>query len=81
MFSIKVTADKLQSLSMLADWQLSQMGIDPRSVAVAALEMDDPEAVQLGTMPQPSEIDTPTRAMPLQAAEYCEEAMPVEEVR
>ncbi len=35
MFSVNITAAKLDQLRMLADWQLRELGFDPQSVTVA----------------------------------------------
>jgi hypothetical protein len=43
MYAIKITAEKLRELRMLADWQLKQMGIDPASVTAAQLSADEEE--------------------------------------
>ena len=40
MNQILITNETLASLSMLADWQLRQMGIDPDSVTSAILNLE-----------------------------------------
>lgn len=38
---IKITADQLEQLSKLADWQLLQMGFCPTSITTAWLKLND----------------------------------------
>lgn len=45
MFEICVTAEKLEQLSKLADWQLRQQGFDPASITLAKLRMDNIDEV------------------------------------
>jgi hypothetical protein len=42
MATVKITEDRLRELSMLADWQLREMGFDPDSVTAAVLRLDSP---------------------------------------
>lgn len=42
MFSVKITAEKLTELRMLADWQLREMGFDPESVTTACQSAKNP---------------------------------------
>jgi hypothetical protein len=46
MYEIRVTAEHLAELRMLADWQLRERGIDPVSVTAAAMRLADDDEVE-----------------------------------
>ncbi len=48
MFDIKVTRVGLMKMRKLADWQLSEMGIDTDSVTMACLQMEQLDELRAG---------------------------------
>jgi hypothetical protein len=42
MYTVKISAKKLNDLRMLADWQLREMGFDPASVTAACETAKNP---------------------------------------